>query len=99
MFSKGKCGVIPGMIQLLAFVQSLERDFHSTQIGVSISYGSSQKNWEELVKGLKMAKPTKRRFIENDGRPPDTTDELLGNTKKVKRTKGPGRPRGSQNIN
>ncbi|EGG12897.1 uncharacterized protein MELLADRAFT_87235 [Melampsora larici-populina 98AG31] len=106
LLCKGKCGVIPGLIQLLAFVQSLERDFHNTRIGVLITYGSSQKNWEELVKGLKMKKPTKRRYLENDGRPPDTTDELLGNikTKSAKGrakqvAKGPGRPRGSQNIN
>lgn len=87
------------MIQLLAFVQSLERDFQNKQKGVSIAYGSSQKNWEDLVKGLGMPKPKKRQFVPNDGRPPNTTDKLLGNIRKKKEKPGPGRPRGSQNIN
>ncbi|EGG09474.1 uncharacterized protein MELLADRAFT_95956 [Melampsora larici-populina 98AG31] len=93
----GKCNIIGGIIQLLAFVQSLERDHQNLNRGISVAYGSSQKNWEGLVKGMQMSKPTKQKFIANDGRPPDTTDELLGNVSK-KSKRGPGRPKGSQNV-
>lgn len=88
------------MIQLLAFVQSLERDFISRAKGISVSYGSSNKLWEDVVTALGMPKPRKRKFIANDGRAPDTTDELLSAEKTIKKKRnGPGRPLGSQNFN
>lgn len=87
MTSEGKCGIIAGMIQLLAFVKSLERDYRQVKRGISITYRSSNKHWEEVVTALGMAKPTKHRFVANDGRAPDTTDELINNKRKGK---GPG---------
>ncbi|EGG07853.1 uncharacterized protein MELLADRAFT_85140 [Melampsora larici-populina 98AG31] len=91
----GKCELIPGLVQLFALVQSLERDYRQVAKGIPIAYGTSQKNWEEVVKTLGMPKPTKRRYVPNDGRAPDTTKELIGTGGKKK---GPGRPKGSQNV-
>ncbi|EGG09506.1 uncharacterized protein MELLADRAFT_95997 [Melampsora larici-populina 98AG31] len=103
MLCDGKCGIISGMIQLFAFVSSLQRDYESRLKGISVTYGSSNQNWQDVVTSLGMAKPTKHRYIANDGRAPDTTQELLDyadeHSGKVVKKKGPGRPQGSQNIN
>ncbi|EGG03668.1 uncharacterized protein MELLADRAFT_90035 [Melampsora larici-populina 98AG31] len=103
MLCDGKCGIIGGMIQLFAFVSSLERDYEARCKGIAVTYGSSNQNWQDVVTSLGMAKPTKRRYVANDGRAPDTTQELLdgANAKsgKPSKKKGPGRPRGSQNVN
>ncbi|EGG03557.1 uncharacterized protein MELLADRAFT_90087 [Melampsora larici-populina 98AG31] len=105
MLCEGKCGFIEGMVQLLALSQSLERDYRAGRKGVSIAYGTSNKNWEDVVETMGMARPTKRKYQPNDGRAPDTTEELLDDAKTgSKRRKvskphqGPGRPKGSQNI-
>ncbi|EGG09884.1 uncharacterized protein MELLADRAFT_95336 [Melampsora larici-populina 98AG31] len=103
MLCDGKCGIIAGMIQLFAFVSSLERDYEARCKGISVTYGSSNQNWQDIVTSLGMAKPTKRRYVANDGRAPDTTKELLDGADpksgKPSKKKGPGRPRGSLNIN
>ncbi|EGG10588.1 uncharacterized protein MELLADRAFT_93618 [Melampsora larici-populina 98AG31] len=97
----GKCEIIPGIIQLIAFAQCMEKDYHLVKKGVSITYGNtSQDTWQQVVKAIGMAPPTKRKFTRNDGRAPDTTEELLGNkSKKKDQPKKLGRPIGSQNIN
>ncbi|EGG12246.1 uncharacterized protein MELLADRAFT_89273 [Melampsora larici-populina 98AG31] len=103
MLCDGKCGIIAGMIQLFAFVSSLERDYEARCKGISVTYSSSNQNWQDIVTSLGMAKPTKRRYVANDGRAPDTTKELLDGAEaksgKPSKKKGPGCPRGSLNIN
>ncbi|EGF99220.1 uncharacterized protein MELLADRAFT_94836 [Melampsora larici-populina 98AG31] len=103
MLCDGKCGIIAGMIQLFAFVSSLERDYEARCKGILVTYGSSNQNWQDIVTSLGMAKPTKRRYVANNGRAPDTTKELLdgadAKSGKPSKKKGPGRPRGSLNIN
>ncbi|EGG08523.1 uncharacterized protein MELLADRAFT_84704 [Melampsora larici-populina 98AG31] len=103
MLCDGKCSIIEGMIQLFAFVSCLERDYQARLKGIPVTYGSSKETWQEVVTSLGMAKPTKRRFVANDGRAPDTTKELLdydkSKGKKASKKKGPARPQGSQNIN
>ncbi|EGG02158.1 uncharacterized protein MELLADRAFT_91610 [Melampsora larici-populina 98AG31] len=99
LLCKGKCPVIPGIIQLIAFAQCMEKDYQQVKKGISITYGGqSEKTWQDLVKAIGMAPPTKRKFTRNDGRAPDTTEELLGTQKSTKPPKL-GRPVGSQNIN
>ncbi|EGG05587.1 uncharacterized protein MELLADRAFT_87855 [Melampsora larici-populina 98AG31] len=102
MLCEGKCTMIAGMVQLLALAQSLEQDYRAERKGILIAYGSRNKGWEDVVVSLGMVRPTKRKYQPNNNRAPDTTEELLYDGKKTgtkrRKTKGPGRPKGSQNI-
>ncbi|EGF98693.1 uncharacterized protein MELLADRAFT_95492 [Melampsora larici-populina 98AG31] len=91
---KGRCAVIPGIIQLIAFAQCLEKDYQQVKKGISITYGAeAHKTWQEVVKAIGMAPPTKRKYTRNDGRAPDTTEALIGkNTRRIKKPAKLGRP-------
>lgn len=93
---EGNCTVQVGLVQLYALVMSLERDHEDRLRGVSIEYGDEMKNYKRVAQTLGWSKKTRtrRRDIKNDGRPPDTTDALLGSPKKKL-----GRPKGALNIN
>ncbi|KAH9824998.1 hypothetical protein DFH28DRAFT_878188 [Melampsora americana] len=88
--SSGHCTIIKGFIQLLLFVESLNRDFNQLKRGITVKYGG---NWDSVVETLGWSKErTRRRPAEvNDGRPPDTTEALIG-------PKKAGRPAGSTNV-
>lgn len=85
-----------GLVQLFALVMSLERDHEDRLQGVSIEYGDEMKNYKKIAQTLGWSKKTRnpRRDIKNDGRPPETTDALLGMPNKKL-----GRPKGALNIN
>lgn len=96
LLSEGNCTVQVGLVQLYALVMSLERDHEDRLRGVSIEYGDEMKNYKKIAQTLGWSKKsrTRRSDIKNDGRPPDTTDALLGKAKKKL-----GRPKGAVNIN
>ncbi|EGG11287.1 uncharacterized protein MELLADRAFT_90744 [Melampsora larici-populina 98AG31] len=94
MISDANCSIQVGLVQLYALVMSLERDYHDLRRGVTIEYGST-KNYEKVAQILGWAKKARNcREPKNDGRPPDTTEALLGSKSKKKL----GRPKGSVNI-
>ncbi|EGF98492.1 uncharacterized protein MELLADRAFT_95666 [Melampsora larici-populina 98AG31] len=93
MIAESNCTIQIGLVQLYAFVKSLERDHEDLLRGVSIEYGSTR-NYEKVATTLGWTKKNRnRKDKHNDGRPPDTTQALLGRKKKL------GRPVGSVNIN
>lgn len=72
---------------------SLERDHEDRLRGISIGYGDDAKNYKKVAQLLGWSKKSRQpRETKNDGRPPDTTDALLGRPKNL------GRPKGSVNI-
>ncbi|POW17146.1 hypothetical protein PSHT_06505 [Puccinia striiformis] len=105
MFSAGKKSMLKGMVELYAFVKALERDHCNVMQGMPIRYGSQLKKQVDVSQSIGWVKPTKRQRAatreyaeKNDGRPPDTTAGLLGeSTRPIKRAKM-GRPANSGNI-
>ncbi|EGG07011.1 uncharacterized protein MELLADRAFT_86134 [Melampsora larici-populina 98AG31] len=90
ILSLGHCTIVQGFVQLLLFVESLNKDFNQLRRGIPVKYGSS---WELVVETLGWSKErTLLRPQVNDERPPDTTDSLIC-PKKL------GRPVGSGNVN
>ncbi|OAW00005.1 hypothetical protein PTTG_03303 [Puccinia triticina 1-1 BBBD Race 1] len=94
-----------GMIQLYAFVKALERDHAMTMRGIPIRYGSQLKKQVDVSESIGWTKPTKRQQAatkennaKNDGRPPNTTDLLLGESQKDAKCAKTGRPPNSTNI-
>ncbi|OAV99289.1 hypothetical protein PTTG_25339 [Puccinia triticina 1-1 BBBD Race 1] len=92
--SEGKKCILLGMIELHSFMSYLEDDYKAVMRGVPVKYGSQTKMQADVSQSMGWVKPRKRKF-ENDGRPPDTTDTLLGD-KKTKNTGG--RPKKSPNV-
>ncbi len=67
-----------GPVQLYALVASLERDYNDLCKGVRIEYGGESKNYKKVAQLLGWSKKNRKpRDLKNDGRPPDTTHELL----------------------
>ena len=105
MFSPGKKTMLKGMVQLYAFLKALERDYALTMRGIPIRYGSQLKKQVDVSQSLGWTKPTKRQQAatkenqaKNDGRPPDTTDLLLGESQGRAKKSNTGRPPNSVNI-
>ncbi|OAV85873.1 hypothetical protein PTTG_30218 [Puccinia triticina 1-1 BBBD Race 1] len=105
MFSPGKKTMLKGMVQLYAFVKALERDYALTMRGIPIRYGSQLKKQVDVSQSLGWTKLTKRQQAatkenqaKNDGRPPDTTDLLLGESQGRAKKSNTGRPPNSVNI-
>ncbi|OAV86822.1 hypothetical protein PTTG_29711 [Puccinia triticina 1-1 BBBD Race 1] len=98
MFSAGKKHLFYSMVKLYRFVMALERDYHMVMRGIPIKYGNRPRKHIDISESIGWKKPTKRQqaFI-NDGRAPDTTDELVSE-RLDKRAKG-GRPPKAPNIN
>ncbi|EFP81781.2 uncharacterized protein PGTG_08030 [Puccinia graminis f. sp. tritici CRL 75-36-700-3] len=95
--SDGKQCIMVGMVDLFSFVKMLEEDWKAAMKGIPISYGANPTT--DIGTTLGIAKKRKRgegKFI-NDGRPPDTTDELVDGKKKKKAKLG--RPPNSTNFN
>ncbi|EGG11013.1 uncharacterized protein MELLADRAFT_92442 [Melampsora larici-populina 98AG31] len=89
ILTDGKCTLLQGLIQLLLFAKSLEKDYDQLLRGIPVKYGN---NWESVVETMGWSKQrASRRPEANDGRPPDTNKVLFG-TKKL------GRPRGAPNV-
>ncbi|KNE89648.1 hypothetical protein PSTG_16874, partial [Puccinia striiformis f. sp. tritici PST-78] len=97
MISSGKKCLMVGMVELYAYVNVLEEEYHTVMCGISVEYGSQSKMQVNVTQSIGWAKPTKRKFI-NDGRPPDTTAGLLEGPEPVGRKKNLGRPKNSVNI-
>ncbi|KAI7965805.1 hypothetical protein MJO29_001553 [Puccinia striiformis f. sp. tritici] len=76
MISDGKQCLLVGMVELFAFVTSLEYDWKSVMNGVPINYGSQKTQDVGLTMGL-VKKRKRQTQTWTDGRPPDTTDTLL----------------------
>ncbi|OAV88860.1 hypothetical protein PTTG_28901 [Puccinia triticina 1-1 BBBD Race 1] len=96
--SSGKKHLFHGMVELYGFVKALERDYLSVMRGMPIEYGNRPQKQVNISESVGWKKPTKRqRAFSNDGRAPDTTDELVCE-RPEKRSKG-GRPPNSVNIN
>ncbi|KAH9809415.1 hypothetical protein DFH28DRAFT_1225509 [Melampsora americana] len=93
MILESNCTIQIGFVQLYALVASLERDHADRLRGVSLAYGDESRNYKKVARILGWTrKSRKRRKTKNNGRPPDTTDALLGRPKKA------GRPKGSLNV-
>ncbi|OAV86106.1 hypothetical protein PTTG_30079, partial [Puccinia triticina 1-1 BBBD Race 1] len=90
--SEGRQCLMVGMIDLYTFVDMLEKDWNALMNGVPIKYGDDFKEvGTTLGLGSKKRKRGNGKFV-NNGRPPDTTEELA-DEKKV------GRPPKSRNFN
>ncbi|OAV95598.1 hypothetical protein PTTG_26602 [Puccinia triticina 1-1 BBBD Race 1] len=92
--SEGRKCFMVGMIDLYTFVDMLENDWKALMSGIPIKYGDDLK---DVGASLGLGKKRKRgqgKFV-NDGRPPDTTDELV----KKKQKKNTGRPPNATNFN
>ncbi|PLW24084.1 hypothetical protein PCASD_14261, partial [Puccinia coronata f. sp. avenae] len=105
MFSSGKKSMMKGMVELYAFVKALERDHINVMRGVPIRYGSQSKKQVDIAQSIGWVKPTKRQraaskeqAAKNDGRPPDTTKLLLGESTRPRKKAKLGRPANSPNI-
>ena len=87
--SDTKNSIPVGFTYLILFADYLKNLFDEICLGASINYGIPER-WKlpKSIESKKMKYPQK-----NDGRPPDTTKELLKNNSKVKK----GRPLGSIN--
>lgn len=99
-YSTGKKSLMIGMIELYAFVMALEKDWVKVQRGVPIAYGSLPAKQVNISQSVGWNKATKRQKAAwNDGRAPDTTEQLLaGSEQPMKRAKL-GRPKNSPNVN
>ncbi|KNE98347.1 hypothetical protein PSTG_08423 [Puccinia striiformis f. sp. tritici PST-78] len=98
MISEGKQCLLVGMVDLFAFVSSLEDNWKSVMNGVPINYGSHKTNDVGLSMGLvKKRKQQTQAWI--DGRPPDTTDTLLDGPGESTQPKKLGRPPNSASFN
>jgi hypothetical protein len=98
------------MAQLFSFVRVLEEDYMSVMRGIPVEYGAAHKantnvaqtiGWDKKRKRAPPPPPKISDVITqhasvNDGRPPDTTDELIPKAIVKKKL---GRPPGSQNVN
>ncbi|KNE88820.1 hypothetical protein PSTG_17741, partial [Puccinia striiformis f. sp. tritici PST-78] len=94
MISEGKQCLSVGMVELFTFVTCLEEDWKSVIHGVAISYGPRKQ--KDVGVSMGQAPKQKRQAHTNDGRPPDTTDELIeGNIQKKAKL---GRPPGATNA-
>jgi hypothetical protein len=98
-----------GMAQLFLFFRVLEEDYMSVMRGIPVEYGAAHKADKNVAQTIgwdkkrKQAPPSPkisdvftRHASVNNGRPPDTTDELIPKAIVKKKL---GRPPGSQNIN
>ncbi|OAV88135.1 hypothetical protein PTTG_29135, partial [Puccinia triticina 1-1 BBBD Race 1] len=89
--SDGRQCLMLGMIDLYKFVDMLERDWKALMEGVQISYGAGDKGQDVgVTMGLGKKRKRGTKYV-NDGRPPDTTEELVG--------KKTGRPPQLRNFN
>ncbi|OAV88619.1 hypothetical protein PTTG_28980 [Puccinia triticina 1-1 BBBD Race 1] len=98
MFSAGKKHLFYGMVELYGFVKALEKDYNLVMRGMPIEYGNQPRKQIDIGESIGWKKPTKRQraaFL-NNGRAPDTTDELVSE-RPDKRAKG-GRPPNAPNI-
>ncbi|OAV86720.1 hypothetical protein PTTG_04193, partial [Puccinia triticina 1-1 BBBD Race 1] len=93
--SDGRQCLMVGMIDLFTFVDMLERDWNAVMKGIPISYGAN--TGKNIGQTLGLGKKRKRSKYVNDGRPPDTTDDLVDGHKK-KKSQG-GRPPNLRNHN
>jgi hypothetical protein len=97
------------MAQLFSFVRVLEEDYMSVMRGIPVEYGAAHKADTNVAQTIGWDKKRKRappppkisdvitqHASVNDGRPPDTTDELIPKAIVKKKL---GRPAGSQNVN
>ncbi|EFP92034.1 uncharacterized protein PGTG_17865 [Puccinia graminis f. sp. tritici CRL 75-36-700-3] len=95
--SDGNQYTMVGMVDLFSFVKMLEEDWKAAMKGIPISYGANPTTDIGTTLGIaKKRKCGKGKFI-NDGRPPDTTDELVDGKKKKKAKLG--RPPNLTNFN
>ncbi|EHS64787.1 uncharacterized protein PGTG_21047 [Puccinia graminis f. sp. tritici CRL 75-36-700-3] len=100
MLSTGKKSLMIGMIELYAFVTALEKDWVQVRRGIPISYGSLPPKQVNVSHSIGWNKATKRQKAAwNDGRAPDTTEQLLANAKNLPKRAKLGRPKNSPNIN
>ncbi|KNF01952.1 hypothetical protein PSTG_04776 [Puccinia striiformis f. sp. tritici PST-78] len=95
MISEGKQCVMVGFVKLFTFVKSHKEDWNTVIKGVAISYGTQK----QKDVGLSMGQAPKRKRQNapvNNGRPPNTTNELVeGHNKRSAKL---GLPVGSTNI-
>ncbi|OAV86454.1 hypothetical protein PTTG_29898 [Puccinia triticina 1-1 BBBD Race 1] len=98
MFSAGKKHLFYGMVKLYGFVKALEKDYNLVMRGMPIEYGNRPRKQIDISESIGWKKPTKqqRAAFLNDGRAPNTTDELVSECPD-KRAKG-GRPPNAPNI-
>ncbi|OAV99803.1 hypothetical protein PTTG_25298 [Puccinia triticina 1-1 BBBD Race 1] len=92
--SEVKQCLMVGMIDLFTFVDMLEKDWKAVMNGVQINYGGEKSKDIGLTLGMAKKRKRANKFV-NDGRPPDTTDDLIDRNKKAKT----GRPPNSRNFN
>jgi hypothetical protein len=88
--------VVPGLARLLLLSRTLKEDFDDESQGIPTNYGQPER-WKKIFQEIGRTKRSRsgtKKPTKNDGRPPDTTKELLLD-EKVKL----GRPKGSTNIN
>ena len=99
MSSKGKKTLQDGMVELYGFVKALKRDYYQVMRGIPIRYGTHHTKIPDILQSIGWVKPTKRqRAAINNGRPPDTTELLLGDSTKPAKKPKLGRPTNSPNI-
>eukprot|EP00474_Spongospora_subterranea_P006287 CRZ06745.1 hypothetical protein [Spongospora subterranea] len=99
--AESKNTMVFGLSALMLFVGTLEDDFQDRLIGIETHYGDSEK-WERSIQRANrtLDQRQKPQLVPNDGRPPDTSKNLLNSRQKEtsKPQSGPGRPRGSKNV-
>jgi hypothetical protein len=108
-FSDGKTSLMVGMAQLFSLVKVLEEDYILVMRGIPVKYGAAHNadtnvaqtmGWDKKRKQAppppKISEKITIHASVNDGRPPDTTEELVPKTSGKRKL---GRPPGSQNIN
>ena len=71
-----------GIINLYKFVSMLGQDWNAVINEVSINYGNDKPKDIGATLGITKKRKRSRETTVNDGRPPDTTDELVNGRKK-----------------
>lgn len=85
--SEGNFTIQVGLVQLLALVKCLERNYTDLMAGISVEYGGLSKNYKSVSQAFGWSKIRKNRHEPSDGRPHNTTTSLLS-SKKLGRSKG-----------
>ncbi|EHS64725.1 uncharacterized protein PGTG_22421 [Puccinia graminis f. sp. tritici CRL 75-36-700-3] len=99
MLSNGKKSLMIGLIELFAFVKALERDWEHVRRGMTIAYGSLPSKQVDVAQSVGWTKLNKRqKSAVNDGRPPDTSEQLLSDLERAPKRAKLGRPKNSPNI-
>ena len=84
--SNGRQCLMVGMIDLYTFVDMLEHDWNTVMKGIPICYGAD--TGKNIGQTLGLGKKRKRSNYVNNGRPPDTTDNLVNGNQNRKSRAG-----------